>query len=74
MKSKAAAAGMGDTKHEVAESEKTQLQLANAPSLEEIRLRAYAAWARGLNRKFRSRPSSSFPFPRLPALTCRRRK
>ena len=41
MKSKAAAAGMGDTKHEVAESEKTQLQLANAPSLEEIRLRAY---------------------------------
>lgn len=41
MKSKAVAAGMGDTKHEAAESEKTQLQLANVPSLEQIRLRAY---------------------------------
>jgi hypothetical protein len=41
MKSKAVAAGMGDTKHEAVESEKTQLQLANAASLEEIRLRAY---------------------------------
>ena len=41
MKSKAVAAGMGDTKHEAVESEKTQVQLANAASLEEIRLRAY---------------------------------
>jgi hypothetical protein len=41
MKSKAVAAGMGDTKHEAVESEKTQVQLANAAGLEEIRLRAY---------------------------------
>ena len=41
MKSKAVAAGMGDSGHALAESEKTQVQLANAPSLEEIRLRAY---------------------------------
>jgi hypothetical protein len=41
MKSKAVAAGMGDTKHEAVESEKTQVRLANAPSLEEICLRAY---------------------------------
>ena len=41
MKSKAVAAGMGDSGHELAESEKTQVQLANAPSLEEIRLRVY---------------------------------
>jgi hypothetical protein len=41
MKSKAAAAGMEGSEHEVAETGKTQLQLANAPSLEEIRLRAY---------------------------------
>ena len=41
MKSKAVAAGMGDSGHGLAESEKTQVQLANAPSQEEIRLRAY---------------------------------
>ena len=41
MKSKAVAAGMGDTKHEAVESEKTQLQIGDAPSLEEIRHRAY---------------------------------
>jgi hypothetical protein len=41
MKSKAVAAGLEGMEHEVAESEKTHLQLANVLSQEEIRLRAY---------------------------------
>ena len=41
MKAKAAAASMEDREQEVAESEKTQLQLADGPSLEEVRKRAY---------------------------------
>lgn len=41
MKSKAVAAGMGDTKHDAVEFEKTPVQLANTASLEEIQLRAY---------------------------------
>jgi hypothetical protein len=40
MKSKSVAAGVEDTEHEVAESEKTQ-PLANGPSIEEVRQRAY---------------------------------
>ena len=41
MKSKAVAAGMEGMEYEVAESEKTQPQLANAPGLEKIQQRAY---------------------------------
>jgi hypothetical protein len=41
MKSKAVAAGMGDLEHEMAESEQTQPEVVNGPSLEEIRHRAY---------------------------------
>ena len=41
MKMKAVAAGMEDREREVAESEKTQPQFANAATLEEIRQRAY---------------------------------
>jgi hypothetical protein len=41
MKSKAVAAGMGDLEHEMAEAEQTQPEVANGPSLEEIRHRAY---------------------------------
>ena len=40
MKSKSAAAGVEDSGHEVAESEKTQ-PFANAPGIDEIRQRAY---------------------------------
>jgi DUF2934 family protein len=41
MKSKAVAAGIGDLKHEMAESEQTRPEVVNGPSLEEIRHRAY---------------------------------
>jgi hypothetical protein len=41
MKSKAVAAGMGDLELEIAESEQTQPEVVNGPSLEEIRHRAY---------------------------------
>jgi hypothetical protein len=41
MKAKALAAGMEDTEQEVAESARTQPQLASVPSLEEIQQRAY---------------------------------
>jgi Protein of unknown function (DUF2934) len=44
MKSKAVAAGMEDREQQVAESVKTQPQLANAPTQEEIRQRAYALY------------------------------
>jgi hypothetical protein len=41
MKAKVVAAGMEDREQEVAESARTQPQLASAPSLEEIQQRAY---------------------------------
>jgi hypothetical protein len=41
MRAKIAAAGMEDREQEVAESARTQPQLASAPSLEEIQQRAY---------------------------------
>ena len=41
MRAKTVAAGMKGMAQEVAESEKTQLQLADGPSLEEVRQRAY---------------------------------
>ena len=41
MKAKTVVAGMEGREQEVAESEKTQLQLADGPSLEEVRQRAY---------------------------------
>jgi hypothetical protein len=47
MKAKVAAAGMEDREQEVAESEKTQLQLADGPSLEEVRKRAYELHVEG---------------------------
>ena len=41
MKAKVAAAGMEDKEQEVAESARTEPQLASAASLEEIQQRAY---------------------------------
>ena len=41
MRAKTVAAGMEGREQEVAESEKTQLQLADGSSLEEVRQRAY---------------------------------
>jgi hypothetical protein len=41
VKSKAAAANMADIVNEVAQSEETQPELVNGPSLDQIRLRAY---------------------------------
>ena len=41
MNSKTVALGMENSGHEAAEPKKTQLQFANIPILEEIRLRAY---------------------------------
>jgi Protein of unknown function (DUF2934) len=41
MKSKAVAASVEDTKHKMTESEQTQHELVDGPSLEEIRNRAY---------------------------------
>ena len=41
MKAKVVAAGMEDREQEVGGSEKTKLQIGDAPSLEEIRHRAY---------------------------------
>ena len=41
MKSKAVAASMENIEHSIAESEQTQPELVNGPSLEEIQHRAY---------------------------------
>ena len=41
MRAKTVSAGTEGGEREVAESEKTQLQLADGPSLEEVRQRAY---------------------------------
>jgi hypothetical protein len=41
MKSKGVAAGMEDIQHQTAESDRTQPELVNGPSQEEIRNRAY---------------------------------
>jgi DUF2934 family protein len=41
MKSKTMTADLKDREHEAVESEQTQLHLASAPSLDEIRHRAY---------------------------------
>jgi hypothetical protein len=47
MKVKTVAAGLESTEHEVVESEQTQPQLADAPTVEEIRQRAYELHVEG---------------------------